>query len=135
MTNLTVLRPASEQEIVELQSLLDKDTDNDVRGVRSGSDFLGETVFAITHGGKYAGFCTYRGAADEIFPLVVFKHYRRKKVGFSAMQQLIGLLKKNGISQVGIEVLPGAEFFWKSVFAGFPEQRHFCGKKFTYTIQ
>ncbi|WDH55370.1 GNAT family N-acetyltransferase [Pseudomonas chlororaphis] len=135
MLSVTELRRASDQEIAKLQSLLDQDTENSVRSVRNGSDFLGETVFAILHGGEYAGFCTYRGAADEIFPLVVFNQYRRKGIGFAAMQQLINLLKAHQVQEVGIEVLPGAELFWKSVFAGFPEKEHFGGSKFTYTIQ
>lgn len=136
MATVTELRPtpASEQEIAELQTLLDKDTNNTVRSVRSGSKSLGEIVLVILHGGEYAGFCTFRTGSNEIFPLVVFNSFRRKGIGFSAMQQLIGMLRKGNFQEVAIEVLPGAETFWKRVFADFPVTAHFGGKKFTYAL-
>ena len=134
MASITELRQASELEIAELQALLNQDTNNSVRSVRNGSEFLGETVLVILHDGEYAGFCTFRSGGNEIFPLVVFDRFRRKGIGFSAMQQLIGMLRKNGFQELGIEVLPGAETFWKKVFAGFPETAHFGGKKFTYAL-
>ncbi|MBW8353953.1 MAG: GNAT family N-acetyltransferase [Pseudomonas sp.] len=134
MVSATELRYASELEIATLQGLLNQDTNNSVHVVRNGSPTLGETVLAILHGGEYAGFCTFRSGGNEIFPLVVFNRFRRKGIGFSAMQQLIVMLREEGINEVGIEVLPGAESFWKKVFAGFPETAHFGGKKFTYSL-
>ncbi|MCF5691165.1 MULTISPECIES: GNAT family N-acetyltransferase [Pseudomonas] len=134
MVSGTLLRVATEIEIARLQNLLEQDTNNSIRAVRNGSEVLGETVLAILHGGKYAGFCTFRAGGNEIFPLVVFGPFRGIGVGFSAMQQLIGMLREDGIRDVSIEVLPGAEAFWKKVFAGFPETAHFGGKNFTYAI-
>lgn len=134
MVSGTLLRFATEMEIANLQDLLEQDTNNSIRVVRNGSEVLGETVLAILYGGQYAGFCTFRAGGNEIFPLVIFDRFRGMGIGFSAMQQLIGMLREEGIRNVSIEVLPGAEAFWKKVFAGFPETAHFGGKNFTYAI-
>ncbi|WP_177182934.1 GNAT family N-acetyltransferase [Pseudomonas soli] len=134
MVNETVLRPALDHEIEVLESLLCRDAENAVKAVRNGSDLLDETVFVILHGEQYAGFCTFRGASAEIFPLVIFKPYRRQGVGFSAMQQLIAVLKQKQIQEVAIEVLPGAESFWQKVFTGFPANPNYDETKFTYAL-
>ncbi|MDM3886010.1 GNAT family N-acetyltransferase [Pseudomonas sp. BCRC 81390] len=134
MVSMTELRRASDHEIEVLETLLRQDVENAVKAVRNGSDLLGETVFAILHGGQYAGFCTFRGASDEIFPLVIFKPYRRQGVGFAAMQQLIAVLRQHHVEEVAIEVLPGAESFWQKVFAGFPATPNYDGTKFTYAL-
>lgn len=133
MVGGTVLRKASDAEIIVLQTLLAKDSDNQVKSVSNGSDFLGETVFIIEHAGSVAGFCTYRSAADEIFPLVVFKEFRRKGVGAEAMSQLLARLKEHNVDEVGIEVLPGAESFWQRVFTGYTGRSH-GGGKYTFNI-
>ncbi|WP_192576868.1 GNAT family N-acetyltransferase [Pseudomonas fulva] len=134
MVGKTELRQASDHEIEVLEALLGQDVDNSVKAVRNGSGLLGETVFAILHEGQYAGFCTFRSISDEIFPLVIFKPYRRKGVGSAAMQQLIPLLKQNQVQEVAIEVLPGAESFWQKVFAGFHATSNYDGSKFTYAL-
>lgn len=133
MVGITKLRPASESEIESLQILLSADLDNKVGSVRNGSDVLGETVFVIVHSESLAGFCTYRSAADEIFPLVVFHAFRRKGVGKEAMRQLLDILRSEGVEEVGIEALPGAESFWQSVFEGF-QGRSYGGGKYTFNI-
>lgn len=134
MVSMTELRLASDHEIEVLEELLRQDVENAVNAVRNGSDLLGETVFAILYEGQYAGFCTFRGASDEIFPLVIFKPYRRQGVGFSAMQQLIAELRQHQIQEVAIEVLPGAEAFWQKVFTGYPANCNHDGTKWTYAL-
>lgn len=133
MVGGTVLRQASNEDVVLLQGLLNEDSDNQVMSVYNGSDMLGETIFIIEYSGLAAGFCTYRSAADEIFPLVVFKDFRRKGIGAEAMRQLLEILKMHNVNEVGIEILPGAELFWESVFKGYAG-RSYGGGKFTFNI-
>lgn len=127
----TVLRAATEEEVAVLESLLKEDQHNQIKSVRNGSEVLAEVVYVIDHGGRYAGFCTYRFGADEIFPLVVFHEFRGQGIGAEAARQLIVLLRQEGVTEVGIEILDGAEGFWSEVFKSFKYRDHGSGK---YTI-
>ena len=123
---------ASFEEIRLLQQKLMADPDKSIGSVtwQSGpNDSLGENVFIIHSDREIAGFCTYRAVPAEIFPLVVFSPFRRKGVGREAMKQFISLLKKEGVEEIMIDIVDGAESFWQSVFTGFAV-RHHCDRKY-----
>ncbi|WP_122605731.1 GNAT family N-acetyltransferase [Pseudomonas viridiflava] len=130
------IRLASDADIEALQALLLADPDQRITSVVwgvKGESCLGENVFLIEYFGEFAGFCTYRAAADEIFPLVVFTPFRRQKIGLEAMRQLISILQRENVGEVMIDIVDGAEPFWEAVFAGYTV-RHHSDRKYFITI-
>lgn len=125
------IRTASSEEINNLEIQLKVDPDQRTSSVLRGVDVVGEHVFLIDYLGHSAGFCTFRSAADEIFPLFVFTAYRRKGIGVEAMRQLIDLLQREGREEIFIEVINDAGPFWTKVFTGYSVKSHGNNK---YTI-
>jgi len=49
------------------------------------------------------------------------------------MKQFINLLQQEGVDEIMIDIVEGAESFWQAVFTGYPV-RHHCDRKFFITL-
>lgn len=63
------------------------------------------------------GFCIFRRSIAEVRRLFIFPKYRRRKIGFRAVDQLVALFRKDGLRFISLQIseVGVAEFLAKAL--------------------